>query len=157
MSFLRHEEVYPSDGGAGMAVGAPAHRLDEFPAGNSLVGCSPPESASASPAGHRYAVMSSFRSMDFQRPENSVLTVCLTPRGQAQNGTMLSSTWYPGNSKPRRFRRCGYRLAKRLNGRKTSSQAAWGTFKDHENRSDRCNRGDSGLDLLQLRFSAASD
>src|SRR5258708_35057839 len=33
MSFLRHEEIYPSDGGAHLPVNASPHRLDEFPAG----------------------------------------------------------------------------------------------------------------------------
>ena len=65
-----------ADGGANRtAVGAPAHRLDEFPAGYSLAGCSPAEPASASPAGHQYALKSSCRSSDFQRTANSVLTV----------------------------------------------------------------------------------
>lgn len=82
MSFLRHREIYPSDGGAGVAASAPAHRLDEFPAGYSLAGWSPPEPASASLAGHQYAVMSSCRFMDFQRSANSVLTGCLTPGGK---------------------------------------------------------------------------
>jgi hypothetical protein len=36
MSFLRHREIFPSDEGAGLAANAPAHRLDEFPAGYSL-------------------------------------------------------------------------------------------------------------------------
>jgi hypothetical protein len=55
MSFLRHEEIYRSD----VAKGWEATRIfdlpaligcDEFPAGYSLVGCSPAEPASASPA-----------------------------------------------------------------------------------------------------------
>jgi len=50
MSFPRHREIYPSDGGSTAAGQAPAHRLDEFPAGYSLAGCSPAEPASASPA-----------------------------------------------------------------------------------------------------------
>ena len=54
MGFLRHEEIYRSDGearsGGGTAPGA--HRFDEFPAGYSLAGCSPAEPASASPAGY---------------------------------------------------------------------------------------------------------
>jgi hypothetical protein len=50
MSFLRHQEIFPSDGGAGLAANTPAHRLDEFPAGYSLAGCSPAGPASASPA-----------------------------------------------------------------------------------------------------------
>ena len=42
---------FPSDGGADDQVTAPAHRLDESPAGYSLAGWSPPEPASASPTG----------------------------------------------------------------------------------------------------------
>jgi hypothetical protein len=67
MSFLRHREIYPSDGGASRKADAPAHRLDEFPAGYSLAGWSPPEPASASPAGSQYEVQSSCRSRDFHR------------------------------------------------------------------------------------------
>jgi hypothetical protein len=59
MSFLRHEEIYQSDVGVCLCGGArrsdccrPApHRLDEFPAGYSLDGCSPAEPSSASPTG----------------------------------------------------------------------------------------------------------
>ena len=47
MSFSRHQEIFPSDGGVGLAANAPAHRLDEFPAGYSSAGCSPAEPASA--------------------------------------------------------------------------------------------------------------
>src|SRR5271157_2288061 len=50
MSFLRHREIYPSDGGKTLTGRAPAHRLDEFPTGYSWAGCSPAEPASASPA-----------------------------------------------------------------------------------------------------------
>jgi hypothetical protein len=55
MSFFRHTEFYRSDGRRWKrrkpaAVGFPAHRLDESPAGYSLAGCSPAEPASASPA-----------------------------------------------------------------------------------------------------------
>ena len=83
MSFPRHREIYPSDGGAKPnAADAPAHRLDEFPAGYSLAGCSPAEPASASPAGHQYAVQSSCRSRIFQRTANSVLTVCVSRGGK---------------------------------------------------------------------------
>ena len=49
MSFLRHREIYPSDGGKTLTGRAPAHRLDEFPTGYSLASCSPAEPASASP------------------------------------------------------------------------------------------------------------
>ena len=64
------------------AVGAPTHRLDEFPAGYSLAGCSPAWPASASPAGYQYAVQSFCRSRIFQRTANSVLTVCVSPGGK---------------------------------------------------------------------------
>ena len=50
MSFLRHPEIFPSDGGASFAANASAHRVDEFPAGYSLAGCSPAGPAFASPA-----------------------------------------------------------------------------------------------------------
>ena len=54
MGFLRHEEIYRSDqearSGGWTAPGA--HRVDEFPAGYSLAGCSPAEPASASPASY---------------------------------------------------------------------------------------------------------
>ena len=49
MSFPRHGEIYPFDGGATARGSAPAHRLDESPVGYSLAGWSPPEPASASP------------------------------------------------------------------------------------------------------------
>src|SRR5437867_5399382 len=55
MSFERHEEIYPNNPGADPKADAPAHRLDEFPAGYSLTGCSPALPASASPAGVDYA------------------------------------------------------------------------------------------------------
>src|SRR5262252_4324268 len=55
MSFFRHAEIYRSDARRWKrrkptAVGSPAHRLDESPAGYSSAGCSPAEPASASPA-----------------------------------------------------------------------------------------------------------
>ena len=61
MSFLRHEEIYPYDGGClrkrnlaeegrgSSNATAPFHRWDEFPTGYSLAGCAPAEPASASP------------------------------------------------------------------------------------------------------------
>ena len=82
MSFLGHGEIYPSDGGADGDADAPAHRLNEFPAGYSLAGWSPPEPASASPAGFQYALQSSCRSRRFQRTANSVLTGCLSRGGR---------------------------------------------------------------------------
>ena len=72
MSFLRHREIYQSDDlfsstmfvfqilwlGAARRSWEPqrgghgsAHRLDEFPVGYSLAGCSPAMPASASPTG----------------------------------------------------------------------------------------------------------
>src|SRR6476659_2316758 len=67
---------------ASPAAHAPAHRLDEFPAGYSLTGWSPPEPASASPAGHQYAVISPCRSRAFHRTVNRVLTVCVSRGGK---------------------------------------------------------------------------
>src|ERR1700689_5865690 len=85
MSFRRHGEIFPSDGGASPAANASAHRLDEFPAGYSSAGWSPPEPTSASPAGHQYAVMSSCRSRTFHRTVNCVLTVCVSRGGKRKN------------------------------------------------------------------------
>src|SRR5688572_22609601 len=82
MSLLRHREIYPSDGGAMPVDHAPAHRLEEFPAGYSLAGWSPPEPASASPAVSEYPVTSSCRSSVFQPTANSVLTICVSPGGK---------------------------------------------------------------------------
>ncbi len=82
MSFMRHQEIFPSDGGDSPAANAPAHRLDEFPAGYSLAGCSPAWPASASPAGDKCAVHSSCRSRSFHPTANSVLTVCVSPGGK---------------------------------------------------------------------------
>ena len=54
MSFLRHREIYRSEGGDSSRErrgGRPlSHRFDESPAGYSLAGCSPAEPAAASPA-----------------------------------------------------------------------------------------------------------
>jgi hypothetical protein len=82
MSFPRHGEIFPSDGGASPAANAPAHRLDEFPAGYSLAGCSPAVPAAASPAVYEYAVMTSCRSRSFHRTVNCVLTVCVSQGGK---------------------------------------------------------------------------
>src|ERR1019366_8031798 len=81
MSFPRHGEIFPSDGGASPAANAPTHRLDEFPAGYSLAGWSPPEPASASPTVDEYAVIPSYRSRSFHRTANCVLTVCVSRGG----------------------------------------------------------------------------
>src|SRR5260370_8562923 len=88
MSLFRHEEIYPSDGGAIAVDRAPAHRWDEFPAGYSLAGCSPAEPASASPAEGHFAVQSYRRSSVFHRTANSVLTGCLTSGGR-RTGLLL--------------------------------------------------------------------
>jgi hypothetical protein len=88
MSFPRHAEIYrPMWASLWRTLGAttaaaPAHRLDEFPAGYSLAGCAPAEPASASPAGNQYALQSFCRSRIFQRTANSVLTVCVSRRGK---------------------------------------------------------------------------
>lgn len=78
MSFLRHQEIFPSDGGANLTANTPAHRLDEFPAGYSLAGCSPAWPASASPTGTEYAVQSVCWSRNFHRTGKCVLTVCVS-------------------------------------------------------------------------------
>jgi hypothetical protein len=85
MSLLRHREIYPSDGGAIAVDHAPAHRLDEFPAGYSLAGWSPPEPASASPAASEYPATSFYRSSVFQRTATSVLTICVSLGGKRNN------------------------------------------------------------------------
>jgi hypothetical protein len=78
MSFLRHPEIFPPMEAQTNAVGAPTHRLDEFPAGYSLTGCAPAEPVSASPTVTNYAVQSSCRARNLQRTANCVLTVCVS-------------------------------------------------------------------------------
>jgi transposase InsO family protein len=52
MSFFRHEKIYRSDlNGKPTEADFPDHRIDESSTGYSLAGWSPPEPASASPAG----------------------------------------------------------------------------------------------------------
>ncbi len=85
MSFLRHREIYPSDGGAIALDRAPAHRLDEFPAGYSLAGCSPAEPASASPAEVHSEVKWYGEVKSFSSNANCVLTGCLSPGGKSRN------------------------------------------------------------------------
>src|SRR5216684_382265 len=82
MSFLRHLEIYPSDGYATRVSRVPAHRLDEFPAGYSSAGCSPAEPASASPTEDHFALWAICSTILFQRAVNCVLTVCVTPGGR---------------------------------------------------------------------------
>ena len=81
MSFGRHKEIYPFDGGAGFVAGASAHRLDEFPGGYSLAGWSPPVPASASPTASEYEAQPLRTSTDFQQTVGCVLTQL---RGQVQ-------------------------------------------------------------------------
>src|SRR5271154_6924121 len=99
MSFPRHPEIYrpmwvsPWRSLGATTAAAPTHRLDEFPAGYSWAGCSPAEPASASPAGHQYAVKSFCRSRIFQRTANSVLTapMGLRPAKLHQNKSEMST------------------------------------------------------------------
>ncbi len=66
------------------AANAPAHRLDEFPAGYSSAGCSPSIDGRLRFTNRVRvcAVMSSCRSSTFHRTANCVLTVCVTPGGR---------------------------------------------------------------------------
>src|SRR3954452_25555220 len=82
MSFPRHREIYPSDGGAITVDHASAHRLDEFPVSYSLTGCAPALPVSASPTALEYAVQSSCRSTVFQSTANSVLAICVSRGGK---------------------------------------------------------------------------
>ena len=79
MSFKRHSEIYPNDRGADETADAPAHRLDEFPAGYSLTGCSPAAPASASPAGVEYICLRT----------SPIRTDFLTPNRMDQNLTKM--------------------------------------------------------------------
>jgi len=92
MSFPRHREIFPSDEGANLAANAPAHRLDEFPAGYSSVGCSPAEPASASPTDHHFAGSSIRRTMNLHRTASCGLTGCLS-RGVHFTRFMAVSSW----------------------------------------------------------------
>ena len=82
MSFLRHREIYQSDvklwKGEQPKRRSPIHRLDEFPAGYSLAGCSPALPASALPAETHSVANRVCRSRILQRTAKSVLTHCLT-------------------------------------------------------------------------------
>ena len=61
----------------GAAIGgAPAHRLDESPAGYSSASCSPAELASASPVGRNYGATSSLKEgICSQRRSDDILRV----------------------------------------------------------------------------------
>src|SRR4029077_18768299 len=87
MSFSRHLEIFPPMEAQTNAVSAPAHRLDEFPAGYSLAGCAPAEPASASPTGTNYAVQSSCRASNFHRTANCILSVCVS-RGDKRSPSL---------------------------------------------------------------------
>ena len=85
MSFLRHREIYRSDGldlrwsGAQSApLHAPTHRFDEFPTGYSLAGCSPAEPASASPADEEFTMRAVPQPTIFQQMGKTCLPACLT-------------------------------------------------------------------------------
>ena len=85
MSFLRHREIYRSDGlgfrESGARSGglhAPTHRCDGFPAGYSLAGCAPAEPASASPAEQKFTMKAIPRPSFFQRMGKPCLAACLT-------------------------------------------------------------------------------
>lgn len=93
MGFLRHEEIYRSDGearsGGGTAPGA--HRFDEFPAGYSLAGCSPAEPASASPAGYSIGEKDGAGKL-FPANGNLSLFTLSHDRGAAQIGLSCDDT-----------------------------------------------------------------
>src|SRR5712692_7357111 len=89
MSFLRHQEIYPSDGGLSLASQAPAHRLDEFPAGYSLAGCSPAVPASASPASHILLRSPSFVQAVSANGNLSLISVS-HPRGALKSPSLVS-------------------------------------------------------------------
>src|SRR5437868_5643000 len=89
MSFLRHREIYPSDGDAGIVADVPSHRLDEFPVSYFSASCTPALLASASPTGSDYAVKLPCWSTVFQQPANSVLTGCLSPGGKRRAALAL--------------------------------------------------------------------
>ena len=93
MSFLRHREIYPSDGGKTLTGRAPAHRLDEFPTGYSLAGCSPAEPASASPAS---LILLRLQSFVYDVSANGNLSLILVShhRGAAQSVTLRPPTLY---------------------------------------------------------------
>src|SRR6476660_4662528 len=95
MSFPRHREIYPSDGGAVTVDHAPAHRLDEFPVSYSLTGCAPALPVYASPTAFEYAVGSSCPSIVFQPTANSVLTICVSRGGKLKASARLHATLRP--------------------------------------------------------------
>lgn len=104
MSFLRHREIYRSDGldprwsGAQSArLHAPTHRFDEFPTGYSLAGCSPAEPASASPADEEFTLRAVPQPTIFQQMGKTCLPACLTSgvhrQEQVCEGNRLRLAW----------------------------------------------------------------
>ena len=98
MSFLRHGEIFRSDGAVeprgrtaasrrsapGPGKGAReervlAHRLDESPVGYPSAGCSPAEPTCVSPTIRYSAISSTGWSIENHRPANHCLTGCLSP------------------------------------------------------------------------------
>ncbi len=106
MSFSRHGEIYRSDGlgfvGAGRRArwaDAPAHRLDEFPAGYSLAGCSPAEPASASPAEEKFTMKAAPQASFFQRTGKTCLAACLTVGVHCESYLALAFENHPSTLK----------------------------------------------------------
>jgi hypothetical protein len=95
MSFLRHREIYPSDGGSTLAGPAHAHRLDEFPTGYSLAGCSPAEPTSASPASLILLRLHPFV-YEVSANGNPSLISLSHPRGAAQLPSQIILAVFPG-------------------------------------------------------------
>jgi hypothetical protein len=92
MSFLRHREIYPSDGGKTLTGRAPTHRLDEFPTGYSLASCSPAEPASASPVN---LILLRLHSFVYEVSANGNLSLIFVShrRGAAHRLSRLSVKW----------------------------------------------------------------
>jgi hypothetical protein len=80
MSFLRHREIYPSDGDPGIVVDVPSHRLDEFPVGYFSASCTPALLASASPLCDKVTLLVDC----FSATGEQCLNWLSQPRGQAQ-------------------------------------------------------------------------
>jgi hypothetical protein len=78
MSLQRHGEIYPYDEGTTQLDRAPAHRLDEFPAGYSWRGAlqhGPLPLHQPTPC----CIQNQYRSTRKQRMANHGLTSCLSP------------------------------------------------------------------------------
>jgi hypothetical protein len=92
MSFLRHEEIYRSDGRHGQSwERQPVSSLpvligcDEFPVGYSLAGCPPAEPASASPTAND-SQQPTLPYNDFSANGNYPLNFVSQPKGALQYG-----------------------------------------------------------------------